>query len=66
MAAVEVFDRLVDVKLVVLLNVDDVDTTQFDVFSNVTLVNPLQDWNAYLPMLVTLFGMIILVNPLHP
>jgi len=60
-----VFDRSVDVKLVVLLNVDDVDTTQFDVFANVTLVKLLQLWKVYLPMLVTLFGISILVNPLH-
>ena len=59
------FDRSVDVKLVVLLNVDDVDTTQFDVFANVTLVKLLQLWKVYLPMLVTLFGISILVNPLH-
>ena len=35
-------------------------------FPNATFVNPLQFSNAPPPILVTLFGISILVNPLHP
>ena len=49
-----------------LVAFDEVETYHPLVFSKVTLVKPVQLENARSPILVTLSGIVMLVNPLQP
>ena len=65
-AFVEVSVTTVSVPPVILLQSELlVVLYHVDVSSNIMLVRPLHPENAYLPMLVTLLGIVILVRPVQ-